>query len=178
MENQALPKAKKELTVKQRYNRLLVGKWSFFASKYLTILTPYIIIFSINFEQYFMSAEGWKVSLGASMAFMMMGIAMIKTAKKDSKKLIPNSSDSITFMLGWAIAMAIFYFLSSILLDIAMIMFYGLLGLIGGFGFDRAYSEFNRRALLFRDAMEKNEIDKMLEKEDLKQNENETLPTE
>lgn len=176
MENEVLPKAKKELTVKQRYHRLLVGKWSLFAGKYLAILTPYIIIFSINFEQYFMSADGWKVSLGASMAFMMLGIAMLKTAKKDAKKLVPTSSDSITFMLGWAIAMAIFYFLSSILLDIAMIMFYGLLGLVGGFGFDRAYSEFNRRAMLFRDSMEKNEIDKMLKKEAVK--EDTALPTE
>lgn len=178
MENEILPKAKKELTVKQRYNRLLVGKWSFFASKYLAILTPYIVIFSINFEQYFMSTDGWKVSLGASMAFMMLGIAMLKSAKKDAKKLIPSSSDSITFILGWAIAMAIFYFLSSILLDISMIMFYGLLGLVGGFGFDRAYIEYNRRALLFRDAMEKNEVDKLIKKEEVKPVEEIALPTE
>lgn len=171
-------KVKKELSVKQKYNRLRVGKWSFFASKYLAIATPYIIILSINFQEYFMGSEGWKVSLGASMAFLVLGIAMLKSAKTDVKSLVPKGNDGIIFIFDWAIVTGIFYFLSSILLDMFMIMSYGLLGLIVSYGFDRAYHEFDRRALLFRDAMEKNEVEKLIKKEEVKPVEDTALPTE
>lgn len=127
-------KKKKELTVKQQANRYRVFQYLANGGEVVSILTPFITLGIINFEEWFTVEEGWKVGLGGALALALAGIAVFMFAKKKEGKAITNGW--ITGIVGWFAVAFILFLLASIIHQISTIMMWGGLGLIGAAGLD------------------------------------------
>lgn len=143
--------AKKQKTVKQLKNKYRALQYSTFVGEFVSILTPFIILGIANKDEWFTTAEGWKIGLGGALALALMGIAvLLVTNKKENKEL---TSGYITLIIGWFAVAFIFLLLSSILEQITTIMLYGGLGLLGAFGLDMASKNFKEKANAYSNAM-------------------------
>lgn len=116
-----------ELTPVEKYKRLRNQGYTCLAMKWVSILSPYLIIGAVNFEDYFQEANGIKMSMGCILAAIVAGIA-ISNETKDNKK--------INGIVGWVIAFALVYFFQSILQDLLLIVGCGLIGQLVGAGFE------------------------------------------
>lgn len=143
--------AKKQKTVKQLKNRYRAFQYSTFVGEFISILTPYIVIGAVNYEEWFTTEQGWKVGLGGALALALMGIAVLLVTKKKEDKSITNGF--ITLIIGWFAVAFVFLLLSSILEQITTIMLYGGLGLLGAFGLDMASNNFKEKANAYQNAM-------------------------
>jgi hypothetical protein len=157
-------KAKKELNATQTKNKYRALQYTFFGSEFIAILTPYIILGAVNFEEWFATNEsGWQVSLGASLALALFGIASFLIAKKkDGKTSITEGY--ITMIVGWFAVAFIFFLLASVMSDIAMIMFYGGLGMLGAFGLNIASNKMKQKANIYKAALMQAGLDEATEK--------------
>lgn len=126
-------KQKKELSTIQVRNRLRFLQYSTFYGQFLAIISPYVAMGIVNAQEWFPDAEsGWKVGLGGTLAFAMLGISIFLVAKKQEK--ITLTKGYIAIILGWYAAAFIFMLLANLMSEIAMIMLFGGLGLMGGLG--------------------------------------------
>ena len=98
-----------ELTSVEKYKRLRNNGFAFLAAKWVSILTPYIVIGIANFDEYFTEYNGVKMSLGCTLAAIVAGIAIANETKENKK---------INGIVGWAIAFALCFLLQSILNDL------------------------------------------------------------
>ena len=108
--------------LKKRKALNLAGKW-------MSIISPFVIIGAVNFNDYFTEANGVKMSLGCTLACFVAGVAIFNESK-DNKK--------INGLVGWAIAIALCWLLSSILQDLLLILTAGFCGQLVGKGFEIA----------------------------------------
>lgn len=117
---------------------------SSFVGEIISILAPYVAMGVVNFDTWFQTSEGWKVGLGGAMAIALSGIAVaLVGANKEDKKI---TSGYVSLILWWfAIAFTLFL-LASIIEQIAMIMFFGGLGLMGAFGLDMVSKNYKNKA--------------------------------
>lgn len=145
--------AKKKLTVKQKKNRARTFQYLSFGGEFLSVLTPFITIGLINYEEWFTTEEGWKVGLGGALTLAIMGIAVwLITAKKEKKSEITNGW--ITFLIGWFAVAFIFILLGSIMDQIANIMLWGGFGIAGAFGLDMVSKDQKKKADAYKSALE------------------------
>lgn len=143
--------AKKQLTVKQKQTRYRALQYTTFVSEFISILTPFIIMGAVNYEDWFVSENGWKVGLGGTLALALLGIAvLLVTKKKEDEKI---TSGYITLIVGWFAVAFIFVLLASIIEQIAMIMFFGGIGLLGAFGLDMTSKNFKAKADTYKNAL-------------------------
>ena len=143
--------AKKQLTVKQKQTRYRALQYTTFVSEFISILTPFIIMGAVNYEDWFVSENGWKVGLGGTLALALLGIAvLLVTKKKEDEKI---TSGYITLIIGWFAVAFIFVLLASIIEQIAMIMFFGGIGLLGAFGLDMTSKNFKAKADTYKNAL-------------------------
>lgn len=124
-------KDKKQLTTVQKYVKARNLKYTFLGAKWMSIITPYIVIGAVNFEEYFTEVNGLKMSFGCMLACLVAGIAIFNETKKQENKQING-------IMGWAIALALAWLFSSILNDLVMILAWGLVGQIIGAGWQLA----------------------------------------
>lgn len=80
------------------------------------------------------------MSAACIMAAAVMGIAVWLTAKKKF------TNSYITLIVGWAAVDAIFFLLGQAINDIAYIMLFGLIGLLGAAGLDVASAKADAKA--------------------------------
>jgi len=148
-----MKKEKKELTVVQTKNRYRAFQYLCHGGEYLSILTPYIIMGSINFDEWFVqNPEGWKVGLGGSLALALLGIATFFVSKnKEDKK---TTDGYIALIVGWFAVAFILMLLASVINEMATIMFYGGIGLAGAFGLDMVSKDFKKKADMYKLAIE------------------------
>lgn len=132
-----------ELNAVEKYKRLRGGSTACFVGKWVSILSPYLIIGIVNFEDYFTEANGIKMSMGCTLAMIVAGIAIFNESKENKK---------INGLVGWAVAFALCYLLSSILQDLVLIVGCGLAGQIVGAGFELGAKNLKTKAILYRDA--------------------------
>lgn len=145
--------AKKKLTVKQKKNRARTFQYLAFGGEFLSVLTPFITIGLINYEEWFTTEEGWKVGLGGALTLAIMGIAVwLITAKKEKKSEITNGW--ITFLIGWFAVAFIFILLGSIMDQIANIMLWGGFGIAVAFGLDMVSKDQKKKADAYKSALE------------------------
>ena len=133
----------KDLTPAEKYTRLNKQGYSLLALKWVSILSPYLIIGAVNFDEYFQEANGWKMSIGCILALIVAGIA-IKNETKDNTR--------INGLVGWAVAFALILCFQSILQDLALIVGCGLIGQIVGAGFELGSDTQLEKARLYRNA--------------------------
>lgn len=153
---------KKPLTTTQRKNKYRALQYTTFASEFISILTPYIILGSINFKEWFPSSEaGFRAGLGGALALALMGIAVFLVTKKNEEgnKL---TNGWITLMVGWFCVAFIFLLLGNIIDQIAEIMLWGGLGILGAFGLNLTSQHFKKKADLYKSAIDKVEKDEIV----------------
>lgn len=117
----------KDLTPVEKHVRLRNQGYTCLAMKWVSILSPYLIIGIVNFEEYFQEANGIKMSLGCILAAIVAGIAIANETKENKK---------INGLVGWTVAFALTILFQSILQDLVLIVGCGLVGQLVGKGFE------------------------------------------
>lgn len=148
-----MAKEKKPLTTKQKQTRYRVAQYSFFGGEFVSILTPFVAMGIANFDEWFQNESGWKVGLGGTLALALLGLAVFLVGKKKEDEKITGGY--ITLILGWFAVAFIFLLLANIMDQIATIMFFGGLGLLGAFGLDLTSKEFKKKADMYKEARKK-----------------------
>lgn len=145
--------AKKPLTAKQKQTKYRALQYGTFASEFLSILTPFIVMGCVNAEEWFYNEGGWKVGLGGTLALALMGIAVfLVTKKKEDEKI---TGGYITLIVGWFAVAFIFMLLADIMSQITTIMMFGGLGLLGAFGLDLTSKSFKAKADAYKETIQK-----------------------
>lgn len=132
-----------ELTSVEKYIRLRNQGYTCKAMKWISILSPYLIIGIVNFEDYFVEADGIKMSLGCVLAAIVAGISIANETKENKK---------INGIVLWAIAFALIYFFQAILQDLLLIVGCGFIGQLVGAGFELGSEMQLEKAKLYRKA--------------------------
>lgn len=141
-------KEKKKLTPSQKYKRLKATQYICFGGEFISVITPFIIMGIVNFDEYFVEYNGTRVSIAFILALSLMGIAVWLV----SKRKFENSF--ITLIVGWLAITVIFFLLGKIITDISWIMLYGLIGILGAYGLDIASAKASESAKKIKDGME------------------------
>lgn len=145
--------AKKPLTAKQKQNKYRALQYSTFVGEFVSIILPFVVMGAVNYEDWFVSESGWKVGLGGTLALALLGIAVLLVTKKKEDTSI--TSGYITLIIGWFAVAFIFVLLADIIEQIAMIMFFGGIGILGAFGLDMTSKNFKAKADLYKSAIAK-----------------------
>ena len=148
-------------TAKQQLTKYRALQYSTFVGEFVSVITPFIIMGAVNYEDWFVSEDGWKVGLGGALALALMGIAVfLVTKQKDDEKI---TNGFITLIVGWFLVAFIFLLLSSIMEQITTIMFFGGIGLLAAFGLDITSKQFKEKAVLYKTTIQKAKEKKMEE---------------
>ena len=145
--------AKKQLSAKQQQTKYRALQYSTFIGEFVSILMPFIIMGAINYEDWFVSENGWKVGLGGTLALALLGIAVLLVTKKKEDTSI--TSGYITLIIGWFAVAFVFMLLASIMEQITTIMFFGGIGILGAFGLDMTSKNFKVKADKYKESIEK-----------------------
>lgn len=144
-------KEKKQLTPTEKKKQYKALANTCFAGEFVSIFTPFFVIGIVNYEKYFIEYNGTKMSISAILAAILMGLAIWLISKK---KLTANYA---TIIIGWAFMTLIFFLLGEIITDIAYIMLFGLIGILGAQGLDIASAKLNEQAEKIQKGIEKAE---------------------
>lgn len=158
---------KKPKTPTQKKKQLKTISNLCFAGEFVSIFTPFITIGIVNYNEYFVEYSGTKMSIAAVLAAILMGLATWLVAKKKFE------NSFITLIIGWFTVAFIFFLLGQIINDIAMIMFYGGIGILGAYGLDIASKKTSAEAEKIDKAIERAKEDINVEsyKEEIKEKE-------
>ena len=118
-----------------------------FGGEFLSVMTPFVTMALANYREYFVEYDGVKMSLACVIALAVMGVAIFLV----SKKKFDNSF--ITLVVGWAVVDGIFFLMGRIINDIAYIMLFGLIGLLGAMGLDFASKKAAAKAQAYTDGI-------------------------
>lgn len=140
--------------LKRHYKRV---KNTCFAGEFLSVAAPFVTIGIVNYDKYFVEYNGTKMSIACIMAMALMGLAVWLVSKKKF------SNSFITLIVGWAMVTCIFYLLGSIINDIATIMLFGLIGILGAYGLDIASAKADAKAKEVETAIKRAEQDNMVD---------------
>lgn len=171
-----MAKQKKPLTTKQQQTKHRALQYTAIGGMFGSILTPFIILGAINFEDWFKTDGGWKIGLGATLGMAVVGIAVFLVTKKKEKE--SKVTDGwITFIVCWFAVAFIAKLFESIYSQIFEIMMWTGLGLCGAFGLDLVSKDQKRKADTIKEV--RNETEKDSFKERIKKEyEKEQQPTE
>lgn len=147
---------KKEKTPTEKYRTYKKVQYFCFGGEFLSVLAPFITIGIVNYEEYFVEFNGTRMSIACALACSIMGIAVWLV----SKKKFNNSF--ITLIVGWLAVTVIFFLLGKIINDIAWIMLFGLIGILGAYGLDIASAQASKKADKIKEGIE------LAEKEDVR----------
>lgn len=152
----------KVMTAKQLKNKYRALQYSTLGGEFISVLTPFIIMGAINYEEWFTVEGGWKVGLGGALALALLGISVFLVGKKKENESLTNGY--IALILGWFMVAFIFVLLANIMDQIATIMFFGGIGLCGAFGLDLFSQKFKKEADQIKKAIEEANTDIIKEK--------------
>lgn len=156
-------KPKKKLTTKQKQKGYRALQFTCVGGEFVSVMLPFIILGIVNGEKWFVSEGGWKIGLGGSLALALVGIAIfLVTKKKEGESDITKGW--ITLIVGWFAVAFIFVLLTNIMDQIAVIMLWGGLGILGAFGLDITSRHYKKLADAYKDAIGGVSEDKLKEK--------------
>lgn len=155
-------KKNKVLTTTQKKNKYRVLQYTTFGGEFLSILTPFVVMGAVNYEEWFLIEDGWKIGLGGALALALLGISVFLVGKKKEQESLTNGY--IALILGWFMVAFIFVLLANIMDQIATIMFFGGIGLLGAFGLDMGSQNFKKKADAYKQAIEEVKSEVMKEK--------------
>ena len=118
-----MAKEKKPLTIKQQAKKERKISRLLFASEFVAIPTPFIIMGGVNFNEWFINnPEGWRIGLGGGIGIALMSFVALMLA----------------IIFGYYMLGFIAMLLAEILTQIYQIIFITGTGLIGAMGLDIA----------------------------------------
>ena len=173
-------KAKKELTATQTKNKYRALQYTCVGGEFLSVIAPYVVIGAVNFDEYFIqNTDGWKVGTGGTIALALMGFAVFAVGKKKDEAN-KSTNGFLTLGLLWLAIAFLFFMLSSILGDMAMIMLCGAIGIFGALGLNIASEQMKKKADLYQTAINEATKDNIKDKvaEEVKKKVREEFPTE
>lgn len=142
----------RELTATQKQKKYRTLQYTCVGGEFISVITPFVILGAVNADEWFKSSDGWKVGLGGTLALALMGIAVfLVSKKKEDESKITNGW--IAFLVGWFAVAFIFVLLANIMDQIATIMLFGGIGLLGAFGLDLTSKNFKTKADLYKEAI-------------------------
>lgn len=132
-----MAKEKKPLTIKQQAKKEKKISRLLFASEFVAIPTPFIIMGGVNFNEWFINnPEGWRIGLGGGIGIALMSfVALMVALKKENKDL---TGGYLAIIFGYYMLGFIAMLLAEILTQIYQIIFITGTGLIGAMGLDIA----------------------------------------
>ena len=135
-----MAKAKKQKTIKQQAKSL--HKWSIGleATSFLSFFAPFITIAIVNKDKYFIEYDGTKTRLGFIIAMIVMGFGLIGIMSEKIK------STYLIFVIKWITFAFAFTLLGQIITDIAVIMWYGLIGIVASYGLDLGSKQLEKKS--------------------------------
>lgn len=162
-----MSKEKKTLTPTQKKKKYKRIQYSCFAGEFISVAAPFIAIAIVNYDKYFVEYDGTKTSISFVMAMAVMGFAIWGITKKK----LANSF--VSMIIIWATMAFIFTMLGQIITDLATIMWFGLIGIVGAYGLDLGSNAAKKKKDKIIAGIEEaeKEITKDAYKEELKENE-------
>lgn len=149
-------KPKKVITTAQLKKRYRAIQYSAFAGQFVSTVAPFGILAIVNADEWFYVENGWTVGIGFTLALALTTIATFLVSKKKEDSTITNGF--ITLIVGWFAVAFIFILLANIMDQIANIMIYVGLGLLGALGLNITSNTFKKKAEMIKDAQK--EVDK------------------
>ena len=146
---------KKQLTTKQQQTKHRALQYTAIGGMFASVLTPFIILGAINFEDWFMTEGGWKIGLGGTLGLAVVGIAIFLVTQKKEKE-INVTAGWITFLVCWFAIAFIAKLVANIWDQIFEIMMWTGLGLAGAFGLDMVSKDQKRKADIIKEV--RNEV--------------------
>lgn len=146
-ENETL-EIKKEKTVTEQRKHYKKLQYTFFGLEFISTLTPFVVIALVNFDKYFVTVDGYKMSIATWGGLALMGIATWLVAKKKFE------NSFVTLIIGWAACAFIFTMMGQLITDLATIMWFGLLGILGAFGCDIVSKNCKQKSDKIKEAMD------------------------
>lgn len=156
---------KKQRTTKQQAKHYGTLATTCFIAKFPVVFAPYIAIGIANYNKYFVEYNGTKMSISFVLALAVMGVAIYLISKKKLE------GSFITLLIGWTLFAFIFTMLGQMISDIAMIMWFGLIGLVAAYGLDKVEDKLKVKKQKLVDAINEAEKDNTVEqvKQEIKQ---------
>lgn len=174
-----MQKEKKKLTTKQKQNKHRALQYAAIGGMFASVITPFIIIGAINFDDWFVGEGGWRIGLGATLGLAVAGIAIfLVTYKKEKESKVTDGW--ITMLVIWFAAAFIIKLFEEIYHEIFSIMMWTGLGLAAAFGLDLFSKAEKRKADAYKNARAKVQEESIEEqaKKEVAEEENENRPVE
>ena len=160
---------KKQQTLTQKKNKYRALQYTTFIGEFISIMTPFIVLGCVNAQEWFYSEDGWKVGLGGTLALALLGIAVFLVTKQKEDTNNKITGGYVTLIVGWFAVTFIFILLADIMDQIATIMIFGGLGLLGAFGLDMTSKSFKLKADKYKETIDKGK-EQMLQEQFVKEN--------
>ena len=78
-----------------------VLQWTLFGSEFISILTPFVVIGAVKFDEFFVNnPEGWKITLGGTICLAVCGLCVLLTTRAKEKELQMNPLVSLMIVFG------------------------------------------------------------------------------
>ena len=119
-------------TIKQQANKYRNIKFGLNIAEFLAFFAPFITIALVNKDQYFVEYDGTKTSWGFILAMIVMGIGLVGLMNQK----VTRDHQFLLFIIKWTTVAAAFSLLGQIIMDISMIMWYGLIGIASSYFLD------------------------------------------
>ena len=146
--------AKKELTTKQKQMKYRALQYTAIGGMFASVLTPFIVLGIVNFQDWFMASDGYKIGLGGTLGLAVVGIALaLVTFKKEKESKVTDGW--ITLLVIWFALAFVFKLLERIYSEIFTIMMWTGLGLAVAFGLNIFSKKEKEKADLYKEARSK-----------------------
>lgn len=144
-----------ELQKKNKYNR--ISKMTCLL-QYLSMVSPYIAIGIINYDEYFVQYNGVKVSISFLLAMVVMGLTVYGTTNDKFK------DTTWSLMIKFLVLSFICFMLGSLISDLALIFLCGAIGLAGTGTLNKVSQNYKKKADLIKEVQAEVQREQLKEK--------------
>ena len=165
-----MAKEKKPLTPTQQKKKLKAISFACKFGQWGSLIAPFVTIGIVNFNDYFVEYDGWKVSIAGILAAFVMGVVVFTIVNQKIK----NSYGVLIIKV--AIITAILFLIERLVYDLKYIMLFTLIGIFGALALEKTSEKLDNKAGKIQEGIESAEkrmteeayLDEVKEKEEKK----------
>lgn len=135
-----MAKEKKPLTPTQEKKKLKAISFACKFGQWGSLIAPFVTIGIVNFNDYFVEYDGWKVSIAGILAAFVMGVVVFTIVNQKIK----NSYGVLIIKV--AIITAILFLIERLVYDLKYIMLFTLLGIFGALALEKTSEKLDKKA--------------------------------